>query len=855
MLKALWLLVLLCVLLQTGSYAQRTKPVKNKSIDSALALLSKEDQVYDMPIIAINETDRPESNLPFVPSLLFANRDVFMSAASFHFSIVRFRMRGYEGDLFSTQINGMQMNNLDDGTTQWSLWSGLNDVTRNTQMILGLRPDEQSFGNLGNLVSMDMRASKQRTQTQFNYSFANRSYRHRWMFTKSTAMNKKGWAFSLSGSWRIAAEGSALGTYYKGGSYFMGIDKKLTGEHLLSLVLFGNIVENGKQGPVLKESVSLSGYGYNPYWGYQSGKIRNGNVGRSHQPVLILTDDHRINNHTTLVTTIGCTLGEKSSTALDWYKASDPRPDYYRYLPGYQTDSILRLEVTDAMKNNISLRQINWDHLYEVNRNNTETLQNADGIVGNSFSGLRAHYLLEQRVVRLQRAGINMVYNTKLHTTLTFNAGASIQIQRSHYYKKIDDLLGSDYSVDWNQFAERDFPNNDLVIQNDLNRPNRILRKGDVYGYDYVINTNKAVAWAQVSGSQKKIDFFGAAEFSYTNYYRDGKMKNGLFPFNSFGRSEMNEFATYACKAGITYKINGRKYIYINAAMLSRAPLFDNVFISPRTRDSRQENIVAEKIVNTEAGFVWNTPKIKMRLSGYVTDFRNGMNVMTFYHDGYGNFVNYALSGIDKIHFGTELGIDYRLTNRITVNAAASVGRYYYNSRPQVAVSLDNDAYVLERTIIYLRNFRVGGTPQEAYNTGVGYQSASGSFYLNISANYFRQQWLDINPLRRTYGALENVLEGSEQWNRITAQTRLPEQYAVDFSGGTSVRSKLFGLKYSHTIVFNVSINNLLNKKDIISGGYEQLRFDTDTKNLEKFPPKYFFAMGLNFSVNCTLRL
>ena len=49
-----------------------------------------------------------------------------------------------------------------------------------------------------------------------------------------------------------------------------------------------------------------------------------------------------------------------------------------------------------------------------------------------------------------------------------------------------------------------------------------------MYGYDYVINTNKVVAWAQVTGSQKKIDFFAAAELSYTNYYRDGKMKNGL---------------------------------------------------------------------------------------------------------------------------------------------------------------------------------------------------------------------------------------------------------------------------------------------------------------------------------------
>ncbi|MEO8174456.1 MAG: TonB-dependent receptor [Sediminibacterium sp.] len=854
--KALWLLILLCGMLQTRLHAQqRSKPVKNKLADSSLAVSSKEEQGYDMPVIAMNESERSENNTPFLPSILYANRDVFMSVAGFHFSVARFRMRGYDGELFSTQINGMHMNNLDDGNTQWSLWNGLNDVTRNSQVVLGLRPGEQAFGNVGNMVSMDLRASKQRTQTQFSYSFANRSYTHRWMFTKSTAVTKKGWALSYSGSWRIADEGNTPGTYYKGASYFIAIDKRLREDHLLSLIFFGNLTENGKQGPVLEESVNMFGYDYNPYWGYQSGQKRNANVGRGHQPVLLLTDEHRINNNTTLVTTVGCVTGKKSSTAMDWYKAPDPRADYYRYLPSYQTDEMLRLSVTEAIKNNSRLRQVNWDHLYEVNENSYETLQDVDGIAGNSFAGLRAHYLLEERVTGVRRLDIQSVYNTRLTNELVFSGGGSVQIQQTHYYKKINDLLGAEYSVDWNQFAERDFPDNAVAIQNDLDHPNRVIKTGDVYGYDYKVNSNKISAWAQITGTRKKIDFFSAIELSYTNYLRDGKMRNGLFPLNSLGRSEMNEFNNYFLKGGVTYKINGRKYLYLHGAVMSKPPLFDNVFISPRTRDTRQENIQNEKIKTMEAGYVVNAPRIKMRLSVYATAFADGMNILTFYHDAYGNFVNYALSGIDKLHYGSEFGMEYKLTNRFTVAAAASVGRYYYNSRQQVSVSADNDAYVLERALIYSQNFRVGGTPQEAYGSGISYQSQSGSFYLNLTGNYFRQQWLDFNPLRRTYAALENVVEGSEQWNRIISQTQLPAQYTVDLSGGANARIKLFRAKYKQTLVCNVSINNLLNKQDIISGGYEQLRFDTDTKNTAKFPPKYFYASGLNFSINCSLRL
>ena len=855
MLKLIWLLALLYSMLSLEGQSLPLKKInKNKFMDSSQAVQMKEDIIYDLPVITLNEHERSETNTPFLPSILSANRDVFVSAASFHFGVARFRMRGYDAAWFNTQINGISMNNPDDGNSQWGLWGGLNDVTRNTQMSLGLRAADVAFGNIGNTVSIDMRASKQREQKRFSYAFSNRSYTHRWMFTYAKGMNKKGWSFAFSGSWRYASEGYVPGTGYQGSSYFLAVDKRLANNHLLSLSFFGALVVNSKQSPVLEESAILANtHYYNAYWGYQSGKKRNANMGRSHQPVLILTHDHRKDNHTSLVTSLGFVAGEKSSTAPDWYKAADPRPDYYRYLPGYQQDSVLKSALIDAVKNNAGLQQINWDKLYDVNRNSMETIIAANGIQGNSVTGLRSHYIIEERVAAIKRIELNSVYNTLLNSEFSFSGGISFRMQQSHYFKRIDDLLGGEYSIDWNQFAERDFPNNPSVIQNDLNRPNRILSKGDQYGYDYLVKFNQARGWAQILSTKKRVDIFAAAELSYTNYLREGNVRMGLFPDNSFGRSRLNEFTNYAFKAGITYKINGRKYLYLHTAFLTKAPLFDDVFISPRTRDTEQENINNENIQTIEAGYVWNSPDIKFRLSGYCTGFTNGMNVTTFYHDAYRSFVNYALYGINKIHIGTEIGCEVKLSSNYTFNAAASMGRYYYNSRQQVTVSVDNDAYVADRSVIHSQNFRVAGTPQEAYNAGFAYQS--GSSYLTISGNYFRQNWLAFNPLRRTYATLQNVVPESDQWNRIINQTLLPDQFAIDLSGGTSFKLKLFGSHTRRILLFNLNINNLLNNKNIISGGYEQLRFDTDTKNVNKFPPKYFFAMGLNFSANLGLLL
>ena len=281
--------------------------------------------------------------------------------------------------------------------------------------------------------------------------------------------------------------------------------------------------------------------------------------------------------------------------------------------------------------------------------------------------------------------------------------------------------------------------------------------------------------------------------------------------------------------------------------------MFDDVFISPRTRDTEQEQISHENISSLEAGYILNLPDVKFRLSTYCTGFSNGMNVMTFYHDAYKNFMNYALYDISKLHYGIETGVEVAINSRFSITAAASIGNYFYQKRQQVTVSADNEAFVTERSLIYTKNYKVAGTPQEAYNAVFNYRS--GAVYLGISASYFRQNWLAMNPLRRTYAALQDVVPESDQWKQIINQIELPDQSIIDFSAGTSFKVKTKRTISGRMIMVFVSINNLLNNQQIISGGYEQLRFDTESKNINRFPPKYFYAMGLNFSINLSLQL
>lgn len=817
---------------------------------------AKDNTLDNIPVVSLDENDNQDGSAQNVSSQMNSGRNPFTNAATFNFGAVRFRIRGYDSDLFTTYMNGAPMENLDNGFTPYGLWGGLNDVLRNRQNTNGLQSAKYGAGDIGGSTFLDTRAFRQRKQTTINYAISNRNYSNRFFITHSTGFNKKGWAFSFSGSRRWADEGFTDGTFYDGWSIYAGVDKKINARHMLSFVAFATPTENGRQGASVKEMLDIAGTNfYNPYWGYQNGKKRNASVAKSFQPFGILTHDWKITDKTSLVTAASYMLGNRSTTGLDWYNAADPRPDYYRYLPSYEDDPVLSQKIYDALKNDVNKRQINWDALYNANYANRETIHNANGILGNDVYGKRSVYIVEERVTHTNKFNFNTVLNTSINKHIDLSAGLTYENQKNNYYKKVNDLLGGDFYVDINQFAQRDFGNDPMAVQNDVNNPNRILSVGDKFGYNYDINIQKTSEWVQTDVKLKKLEFFVSGEHSYTNFWRVGNVKSGLFPNNSYGKSKEQHFYNYAFKGGLTYKFTQGNYIFANVAYVTKAPFFENAYLAPRTRDFVQDDLKSEQIQTAEAGYVLIAPTVKFRATGYYTVFKNQVNVLTFYNDEVRNFVNYAVSDIGKVHMGVELGTEVIVYKGLTVNAAAAIGRYRYNTRQKATVTIDNSATVVSKdNIIYSKNFNVP-TPQEAYTIGLNYRSRK-YWYVNVNFNYFDQMWLDFNPLRRTYAAVEGVDPTSAQWHSIIDQTKLKAQYTLDAFAGYSwlMNNRFKGLKKRTFMLFNVGVNNILNNTNIVSGGYEQLRFDFQNKDVNKFPSKSFYAYGLNYFASVGIR-
>lgn len=789
-----------------------------------------------IPVVTLTEDDLKETSQG-VASVLNASRDAFQSAATYSFSVARFNIRGYDDDNFLTLMNGAPMTDLTSDRTLYNTWGGLNDVTRSRENSFGLEPATFAYGTVGGSNTIDSRASHQRKQLQVSYALSNRAYENRLMVTYGSGMLKNGWSYAISYSRRWAQEGYVDGTFYDAHAWFASLEKIINSSHSLALTAFGAPTKYGKANGAVQEMYDLAGTNYyNPNWGYQNGEKRNAAVANNNRPVFILTHDWQMNTKSSLLTAVSFVTGKTKSSSLDWYNATDPRPDYYRNLPSYilstTGDQALYDQAVQLYQTDENAQQIKWDDLYQYNYFGSDT----------------SLYVVADRVISSNIINVNTVYNQLLNDHVTLSSGAAFQNQSSEYYKELTDLMGGQYFVNLNQFADEDIAGNE---QYDLNNPNRKIYEGDQYDYSYLLHITKVNAWGQLQFKHDKVDYFVAMQLSSTSFYRTGNYRNGVFADNSYGDSDKESFFNTSFKGGLTYKINGRNYLFVNALAESRPPLVENTFISPATQNTVIEDIESSKVVSVEGGYHLRAPRFKARAVAYYTQFNDATDIKRFYHDDFRTFVNYSITGIDTRHVGVELSADATLGKGFSATAVAAIGQYYHTSRPYASVTQDNaDTVLASNEVVYANNLHIGGSPENAYSIGINY-NAKDFWQLHINANYFDNSFLSFNPARRTLPAVDQV-DDPAQREAILSQEKLDGQFTLDVSGGKSW--KLKNTKKNTFIILNVGINNILNNTDFVTGGFEQLRFDFVDHNPDKFASKYYYAFGTNFFASVTLR-
>ena len=419
--------------------------------------------------------------------------------------------------------------------------------------------------------------------------------------------------------------------------------------------------------------------------------------------------------------------------------------------------------------------------------------------------------------------------------------------------KTIRDLLGGEFWLDIDGFAERDFPDNPTILQNDLNNPNRQVKDGDIFGYNYYINAVQAKAWIQNMINLPKWDINYGLELSYTQFFRDGKMRNGRAPENSYGKGENHRFDNGAIKAGATYKINGRNAISIHGEYSTRAPLFEYAYISPRIKDTAIDGLESTRILSADISYNWNYRRFRGTIGAFYTDMFNMTERTSYYDDQYSTFMNYVLKGVQQNFKGIELGMAFKITPSLTATAAGTIASYRYKNNPTGVRSYENGTQPDTATTVYLKNYHIGGTPQTAVNIGLDW-AAPKMWFFNINASWMGNSYVNLSPIRHEaltdlWTQYPDQADLEQAVKEITGEEKLKNAFTLNASIG-----KLIYINRKMSLNVNLNVDNILNRKDIMTYGYQQGRFDYTDFNRLKYPNKYYFAQGIKVFVNVGLR-
>ena len=822
--------------------APATMSAQEEEVDS-LAIDVQNEQAFTFTEAQLGEDDDVTQNVTIISS----NRNVYASEVGYRFSPARFKYRAYGSKYNDIYINGNPVNDVERGEFRYSFVGGLNNQTRSQEAALPFEDNNFSMSGMGGANNYNFRPSSFATGQRASVAGANRNYNTRLMYTYNTGVREDGWAFTGSLTYRWGnGIGFVDGTSYNSLSYFVGAEKLINDQHSLSLVTWGNPTERGTQAASTDEMYWIANDRmYNSVWGYQDGKKRNSRIVKDFSPAALLTWDWKIDNETKLVTSLLGKYSMYSSSRLNYNNSTNPAPDYYSTMPSYFFDVYAPYDGDrdeTAMANwqaaynylaaSEENRQVQWDRMYYANK--MASLQGSD-----------AMYYLQRYHDDQLSLSLATYLDKQLSTTSQLHGGLQLSTNKGMHYQTMDDLLGATSFHNVNSYVIKNYGEQGQEAQYDLNHPNQEVKEGDRFGYDYNIFVNRAQLWGGYSTDLSRAHIFVNARVAGTTMQREGKMRNGLAPENSYGKSGTAKFLDGGAKAGLHYNIGQGHAFMIGAGYELKTPAARTAFQAAQVNNDFVRDLKNEKVLSAEVGYQLKTSLVKLNINGYYSHLDDVTEQSMYYMDDRRSFTYVSLSGIEKEYYGVELGVNVKVNEVLNVKGLATISEAKYTNNADVAYMLSEDGRTYYDRV-HNEGMREGCTPLSAFSLDLSYHA--NGWYIDLIGNYYDRIYLYYTPVTRYEGRLPYNNEGTaKDYSTLPDQAKGNGGFMLDASIG-----RQFYLKHGRRIGFNLMLTNILNNMDIVTGGREQSRTDVDengesirTYSFQNSPYK-FYANGTN---------
>ena len=666
----------------------------------------------------------------------------------------RINVRGFNQNNLAVMINGVPVNDMENGWVYWSNWDGLGDASTSIQLQRGMSAVNLATPSIGGTLNVITDASSMRPGFSFKQEAGLGSVdpdggwgfgRNLLKETLTVHTGRFGGGFALTGSF-VRKTGAGMYRGFFGGdatwtdawAYYLASAWDLSERHRLEFYLVGAPQRHGQNlyklnlgtlshdfarsltdyDPAALGRYAEAGRNASPnvgpvsaaYGGRQFASTGPGSGTRDRFSAGFLNERENYFHKPQANLNWHAYLGEGLSLSTVAYYAGGRGGGTGGF--GSSRDAVFRTD--------FGQRTVDWDATIAKNR------ARGDGSAG---------YILRNSVNNQWTVGAISKLRKAFGAGWTGEVGLDWRTAQVEHYREVRDLLGGEYHLDsasdfWTEAEQR-------------------RRLGDRIAYD---NTN-TIDWfgAYVQGERTTAagSLWGMAgwarnSYTFTDHFTRAAPESGRELVLGSG-----PLHGYQIKGGVQRNLTAAWSVFGNAGHVSKVPIFDGVIDD--TRGAVNRNPKNEKFLSLEVGTRLRSldRTLSVDLNLYHTTWRDRTrNLFVQNLDGVGNAGLVSLLGVSARHMGVELEAAYQPSPLLRFDGAASVGNWKYLD-DTVGRYVSEDRSVVEEFAFYIEDLKVADAPQTQFAYRLSVFPAPGLMLQGVGRTY-RDHYAEFSPFDRT---------------------------------------------------------------------------------------------------------
>ncbi|MDR9373437.1 MAG: TonB-dependent receptor [Schleiferiaceae bacterium] len=744
----------------------------------------------------------------------------------------RINIRGFDQRNVAVMINGVPVNDMENGWVYWSNWDGLGDAASSIQVQRGISPVNLSVPSVGGTINIVTDPAAQSQSVSLRQEVGS------WNFAKTTLQYNTGLIddkYAISANVvRKTGDGFYNGLFTDAWAYYVGASFKAGENDKLELHAVGAPQRHGQnlyQQNIARYSHeyarSLDDYDQGALQQYrEAGRHFNQNynginpsyTGRQYFEMYRQYEEDRYDNSFLMERE---NFYHKPQINLNWYHTFSPNVSwsnvfYWSGGKGGGTGTYGDVN-TDYSFQGMGLRQ--WNAEIAENSNNIDPTYDTDlnrstGIMRNSVNQQRTYGVISKLFIQPS-------------DELTYQIGVDGRYASIDHWREVRDLLGGDYFVyDGNDFDQTD---DDFM-------------KG--IGEKIAYNNTNQVSWlggyAQVEYDTELLTLFGmggytVVSYDYTDYFAlDPETGEAL-------NLQTDALPGFQLKGGASYQLTEDLNIYANGGYISRNPIFD--YAINDGAGVVYDDIKNEKVTTAELGasyYMGN--KFGLTANAYYTlwdDRTITQNVRR--QNGDDDFI--FIGGLAQRHTGIELSGSYQPNDKVKLSFGGSLGDWVFTDNVQATYTTYVNGSPRDTALnLYIKDLKVGDAPQNQLFATASVEPISG-FTLQADFRYYTKFYSAFDPISRTD---ETDVDAN---GNATQSWQVPNYGLVDLHAfyNVPVKSGDYSLRlFAH--VFN------LFNEEYIQDATDNSRFNSFDGNHTADDAAAFFGLPRNFNAGLEIR-